>query len=111
MRGFTSFQYAPGSVTVIGNAVQISMLMSVAATDSGRPVIDRTNLKELYDFKFQFSPDRWSTPPPRPNDGTPPAASDPVPILATAIQQLGLRLESVKAPILVVESAQKPKEN
>jgi uncharacterized protein (TIGR03435 family) len=113
MRGFTSFQYAPGSVTVIGNAVQITMLMSVVATDSGRPVIDRTNLKELYDFKFQFSPDRWSTPRPRPNDGTPAAASDPVPILATAIQQLGLRLESVKAPIdvLVVESAQKPKEN
>jgi Protein of unknown function (DUF3738) len=59
------------------------------------------------------APGRWSSPPPRPNDGTPTAASDPVPILATAIQQLGLRLESVKAPIdvLVVESAQKPKVN
>ena len=113
VRGFFSFEYAPGAVTVIGNAVQIKLLIIVVATDSGRPVIDKTNLKELYDFKFQFSPDRWSTPPPRPNDGTPTAASDPVPTLATAIQQLGLKLESVKAPIdvLVVESAQKPKEN
>ncbi len=56
--------------------MQISMLMSVVAGDSGRPVIDRTNLKDLYDFNFQFSPDHWSTPPPRPNDGTPAAALD-----------------------------------
>ena len=109
----TSFQYGPGSVTVTGNAVQISSVMMVVGTDSGRPVIDKTNLKELYDFTFQFSPDRWSTPPPRGDAGAVPAASDPVPPLATAIQRLGLRLESVKAPIevLVVESAQKPKEN
>jgi uncharacterized protein (TIGR03435 family) len=113
MRGIISFQYAPGSVTVTGNAVQINMLLMVAANDSGRPVIDKTNLKELYDFKFQFGPDRWSVPPQRGEPGTVPAATDPVPPLASAIQQLGLRLESVKVPIevLVVESAQKPIEN
>jgi uncharacterized protein (TIGR03435 family) len=113
MRGFTSFQYAPGSVAVTGNAVPINMLIGVVVTDSGRPVIDKTNLQELYDFQFQFSPDRWSTPPPRPNGEPVVAATDPVPTITAAIQQLGLRLESVKAPIdvLVVESAQKPKEN
>lgn len=113
VRGMTSFQYAPGSVTVTGNAVQINSLLMVAATDSGRPVIDKTNLKELYDFKVQFSPDRWSAPPLRGETGPVPAATDPVPPLASAIQQLGLRLESVKVPIevLVLESVQKPKEN
>jgi uncharacterized protein (TIGR03435 family) len=113
MRGMTSFQYGPGSVTVTGNAVQISMVMNVVATDSGRPVIDKTNLKELYDFKFQFSPDKWSSPPPRGEPGTATAATDPVPPIAAAVQQLGLRLESIKAPmeVLVVESAPKPQEN
>jgi uncharacterized protein (TIGR03435 family) len=117
MRGMQTFQYAPGSVTVIGNAVRMNDLMRVFGLDSDRPVIDKTNLKELYDFKLQFSPERMATPPvsgalPSPNGE--PAAADPVPLLATAIQQqLGLRLEPAKAPIdvLVVESAQKPSEN
>jgi uncharacterized protein (TIGR03435 family) len=115
MRGFTSFQYAPGSVTVIGNAVQVNNLMRVVMDDSGRPVVDKTNLKDLYDFKLQFGPERIATPSPRGEPATTPlAAADPVPPLATALQQqLGLSLLSVKAPIevLVVESAVRPREN
>jgi uncharacterized protein (TIGR03435 family) len=40
-------------------------------------------------------------------------ATDPVPSLFTAIQELGLRLESAKGPIegLVIDSVQKPTEN
>jgi uncharacterized protein (TIGR03435 family) len=119
MRGVTSFQYAPGSVTVIGNAVPITMLMSVVGSDSGRLVIDKTNLKELYDFNFRFSPELWSTPYNRGASPSPtgepalPAASDPAPSIATAIQQLGLRLESTKGPVdvIVIDSVQKPSEN
>ena len=103
---------------MIGNAVPLSMLNTVLQQDTGRPVIDSTNRKELYDFKFRFSPDQMVTPynrgePPR-DPGATPAAVDPVPLLQTAIQeQLGLKLESTKGKIdvLVVESAQKPKEN
>jgi uncharacterized protein (TIGR03435 family) len=117
MRGVISFQYAPGSTTVIGNAVPLSMLMIVAQQDSGRPVIDKTDGKQLYDFTLRFSPDRMTSinrgEPPR--DATAaPVAVDPVPPLSAALQeQLGLKLESTKAPMeeLVVESAQKPREN
>jgi uncharacterized protein (TIGR03435 family) len=112
-----SFQYAPGLTTAIGNAVPLSMLMIVAQQDSGRPIIDKTDGKQLYDFTLRFSPDRMTSnnrgEPPR--DATAaPVAVDPVPPLSAALQeQLGLKLESTKAPmeVLVVESAQKPREN
>ena len=120
-RGFMSMQYAPGSATAIGNAVKISSLMMVLQQDGGRPVVDKTNLTELYDFRLQFSPQLMTTPYNRSgaalaNDdpAAAPVAADPVPLLTTALeQQLGLRLESAKAPVdvLVVDSAQKPKGN
>lgn len=125
MRGFMAMQYSPTAATAIGTAVPISTLMIVLQQEGGRPIIDKTNLKGLYDFKLQFSPERMATPftrggPPAPGAEppgptvTPPTAADPVPSLSTAIQeQLGLKLESTKAPIevLVIDSAQKPKEN
>jgi uncharacterized protein (TIGR03435 family) len=91
----------------------------------GRPIIDKTDLKGLFDFKFQFSPEGVTLPglpgglQPGPGlgpagpAGTPPTAADPVPSLFTAIQELGLRLESAKGPVpvLVVDSVQKPTEN
>lgn len=125
MRGIMSMQYAPGMATAKGNAVPITTLMTVLRLESGRPVIDKTNLKELFDFQLQFSPERMTTPyspvaPLGPGGETtgptavPAIAADPVPTLLTAIQeQLGLRLESTKGPIevLVIDSVQKPKEN
>lgn len=120
-RGFLSMQYAAASATASGNAVQLRSLMTVLRLDSGRPIIDKTNLKELYDFKLRFRTDRMTTPfsaggplAPPTDPNAPPAAADPVPALADALpQQLGLKLEPGKAQIevLVVESAQKPKEN
>ena len=91
--------------------------MIVAQQDSGRPIIDKTDGKQLYDFTLRFSPDRMTSnnrgEPPR--DATAaPVAVDPVSPLSAALQeQLGLKLESTKAPmeVLVVESAQKPREN
>jgi len=90
----------------------------------GRPVIDKTELKGLFDFRLQFSPEgltlpggRGFGPGPGPEaggpGGAPATAADPVPSLFTAIQDLGLRLESSKGPVevLVVDSAQKPTEN
>jgi len=91
----------------------------------GRPIIDKTDLKGLFDFRFQFSLEGVTLPglpgglQPGPGLGpagpaaTPPTAADPVPSLFTAIQELGLRLESAKGPVpvLVVDSVQKPTEN
>jgi uncharacterized protein (TIGR03435 family) len=75
----------------------------------GRPVIDKTDVKGLYDFKFTFSPEGL----PRTPLGAVPPATGPGPSLFSAIQELGLRLESAKGPVgvLVVDSVQKPSEN
>jgi uncharacterized protein (TIGR03435 family) len=86
----------------------------------GRPVIDKTELKGLYDYILQFSPENAPlTTVPAPVDagagpaGNLPAAVEPLPSLFNALQQVGLKLESSKAPIevLVIDSVQKPSEN
>jgi uncharacterized protein (TIGR03435 family) len=68
-----------------------------------RPVIDQTGLKGRYDFTLEWTPDNVP-----PGDATAPS-------LFTAVQeQLGLKLESRKAPveIIIVDSAEKnPTEN
>jgi uncharacterized protein (TIGR03435 family) len=114
-------QYSPTAATATGNAATVRLLMSVLQREAGRPIIDKTNLKELYDFTLRFSPERMSTPynrggplAPATDPTVPPAAADPVPSITTAIQeQLGLKLESTKGQVevLVIESAQKPKAN
>jgi uncharacterized protein (TIGR03435 family) len=80
-----------------------------------RPVVDQTGITGRYDFTLTWTPDESQfaglgirVPPPAAN-----AANAP-PGLFTAIQeQLGLRLESTKAPVdvLVVDRAEKPSAN
>jgi uncharacterized protein (TIGR03435 family) len=69
----------------------------------GRPVIDRTGLKGRYDFNLQWTADESRAP-----------APDAPPGIFTAIQeQIGLKLEAVKAPadVLVVDKVEKPGAN
>lgn len=67
-----------------------------------RPVIDKTGLTGSYDYKL-----RWTF-----EVGTTTSDSDSVSIF-TALQQLGLKLETQKAPfeVLVVDHAEKPSAN
>ena len=68
-----------------------------------RPVVDQTGLKGRYDLKLQWTTDEAQTPQP-----------DAPPGLFTAIQeQIGLKLEPVKAPddVLVIDHIERPSEN
>lgn len=68
-----------------------------------RPVVDQTGLKGRYDFDL-----RWAV-----DDGTATGADAP-PGLFTAIQeQIGLKLEAVKAPadVLVIDKVERPGAN
>jgi bla regulator protein blaR1 len=98
----------------------VSMLQQLL----GRTIVDKTDIKGLYDFKLTFSPEGLPTPAGRvgpplpslngaPNPALPTFAADPLPSVFTAIQELGLRLESTRGPmeVLVIESVQKPTEN
>ena len=81
--------------TWTGNAIPISTLMIeiVANARVDRMVVDQTGLKGSYDFTFKQSREK-----------------DAPPLLDQIEDQLGLRLESRKAPVktYVIDSAEKP---
>ena len=86
----------------------------------GRPVVDKTGLAGQYDFTLKWTPDQGRSPMfkgtesgQQSADGTP-SPESAGPSLFTVIQeQLGLKLESQKAPvgILVIDHVEKPSEN
>ena len=96
---------------VTANTVPLSLLTNFLSQQLGRPILDKTGLEGLFDFKLHW------TPPPIAAPGIPAgpdAASDPSGVsIFTAIQELGLKLEAAKAPleVLVIESVQRPTEN
>jgi uncharacterized protein (TIGR03435 family) len=95
-----------------GNSVQQSMsFTNVSMTDfatgvqdwTDRPVVDRTGLSGRYDFKLRWTSDEMRN-----------TAPNAPPGLSTAVQeQLGLKLEAVKAPadVLVVDKVERPGAN
>lgn len=79
-----------------------------------RPVVDQTGLKDRFDFSLKYTPDasQLANLPPalRPQADDPDAPPD----LFTAVQQqLGLKIESAKAPVdvMVIDKIEKPSEN
>ena len=71
-----------------------------------RPVLDRTGLTGVYDFKLEWSGEEQSS------DGSAPNAAG-ASIFTAVQQQLGLKLESTKAAVelFMIEQAGKPTEN
>jgi uncharacterized protein (TIGR03435 family) len=124
-RGFMGMRFGPEGITLRGSAASISSMMGMLQIYAGRPIIDKTDLKGLFDFAISFSPEGLFNPDGRPMSspsapvpapGAPPrgeTAADPTPSLFNAIQELGLKLDSARGPVevLVVESVQKPTEN
>ena len=98
-----------GSVHLTARAVTTSKLADLLTGEAGRSVVDRTGLTGVYDVRLNFSPVRGANsapPPPAPtgvNGGAPAPPSDGPPSIFTALQQeLGLRLDSGKAPVKFV---------
>ena len=103
-----------------GGGVQMSMgmiaahectipyFLSMLSRQLGRTVVDRTGLTGNYDFTLRWSPDNSAT---SASEG---AQADTLPSIFTAVQeQLGLKLESTKAPasVLVVDHLERPSQN
>jgi uncharacterized protein (TIGR03435 family) len=81
--------------------------LALALSDSGmdRPVIDGTSLTAKYDFTLHYAPIQ---------DASPEAAETSEPSIFTAVEdQLGLKLESGRAPVqcLVIDRIENPSEN
>jgi uncharacterized protein (TIGR03435 family) len=116
-----------GRGQIIGQYISLDFLAQLLAQQVGRPVLDMTGLKGAYDFTLEWTPDQAQGPGPgfggsggpsiakeAPQPANPaPAESSGVSVFAAIQEQLGLKLESQKAPveIIVIESVEKPSEN
>jgi uncharacterized protein (TIGR03435 family) len=101
-----------GSGRLTGQGISIASMVPPLTQQLGRTVLDKTGLTGRYDVELRWTPDDTSTPATGPDSGT--AAESPAPSIFTALQeQLGLKLESRKAPVevLVIDHVQAPSAN
>jgi bla regulator protein blaR1 len=72
----------------------------------GRPVVNQTGLTGNFDFALDWVPDALVPP----NADAPPQGAS---FLAAVREQLGLKLESTKAPVrmLIIDHLERPTEN
>jgi uncharacterized protein (TIGR03435 family) len=112
----TNFMPVPGRTVVgpgliLASAVTMAEVARVLTGQVGRPVLDKTNLTGYYNIRLQFAPETA----PAALSAAPGAASEPSgsSIFTTIQEQLGLKLDSTKAPfdVMVIDSARKPVEN
>jgi uncharacterized protein (TIGR03435 family) len=95
-------------VTISANAIPISTFVFVLQNRIDRRIVDKTNLKSLYDIELRFKSELLTGQP----DAVP--SDSNTPSLFTAIEeQLGLRLESARGQVqvVVIDSISKPSEN
>lgn len=104
--------FALGFGNLSGGGVQIDELARQPLTRlTGRPVIDRTGLRGIYDVALTFPFGETPSALPRVEPGDPIPIDPNRPTIFTAIQeQLGLKLESVRAPVdvLVIDHIERP---
>ena len=98
-----------------GSQVLMPELARVISMALGRPVSDKTGFTGAFDVQLEFAPDPALAGLPRSaGAGDAPPAENNSPTIFSAIQeQLGLRLESAKAPVdvLVIDKIEKPSAN
>ena len=99
--------------------VDLGFLAITLSNQLGRTVIDKTGLTGKYDYELKWTPDPGQPAavplsPPPPGLELPPPPDPNGPSIFTAVQeQLGLRLESQRAPVetLVIDRVERPSEN
>ncbi len=104
-------QAKSGMLTMIGEDVPVARIAEVLFGQVGRIVVDHTGIEGKFDYKLEWVPDAANMPS---INGAKMEASVDGPSIFTAVQeQLGLKLESTKAPvpILVIDRAEKAVEN
>jgi uncharacterized protein (TIGR03435 family) len=100
-----STRMAPGNLTANGST--LDQLASLLETQAGRIVRNKTALTGYYDFNLKFTPEQM----PGGGRGADAPAADALPSVFTALQeQLGLKLDSVRAPmeVVVVDRVERP---
>ncbi len=115
LNGLTMKRNETGLWEMTGRDVPVASLVQILARQVGSTVVDRTGLTGNYDFTMTFSPDIDQRPPEPGLEGDSRPAIDAAgpSVFAALQQQLGLRLETQKTPvvIVVIDSVQKPSAN
>jgi uncharacterized protein (TIGR03435 family) len=115
-KGLPGFYFgrAAGGTTLTFRNSPMSQVTAILQNFLDKPVVDQSGLSEKYDFTVTFTLDaaqavRLGGPPTSAADN-PDAAPD---VFAAFEQQLGLKLESTKAPVdvMVIDKVEKPSEN
>ena len=109
-----SSSVAPGNIVVRSQtmaeiATALSRLTNTGSS-LGRLIVDRTGLEGYYDVDLHFAPDRIPNVGPAGPQGLPPIDPDAASIYAAMREQLGLKLDSQRAPVevIVIDRVEKP---
>ena len=104
----------PGKgVMTMGNATMTDMASLMQRVMLDRPVVDQSGLTGRYNIALKWAPDETQFTQMNLRLAPPPGA-DPLPDLVTAFrEQLGMKLESTKAPVdvIVIDKVSRPSEN
>jgi uncharacterized protein (TIGR03435 family) len=103
-----------GRGELTGNGIKLSFLAEALSNQVGHKIVDKTGLNGEYDFNLKWTPDESQGPMFKgPADGAPPPDANGPSIFTALQEQLGLKLESQKAPVdlLVIDHAEKASEN
>jgi uncharacterized protein (TIGR03435 family) len=109
-----NFGRAASGMTLTFRNSPMSQISAVLQNFLDKPVVDQSGLSERYDFTVTFTLDAGQAARlgglPVPAAANPDAAPD---VFAAFQQQLGLKLESTKAPtdVMVIDQVEKPSEN
>ena len=100
-----------------GGKVPMAEFVRVLSRVLGRTVTDQTGFSGVFDINLEFRRDDTTDFDTRAGLAPPPPGAIPVeiarPTIFSAVQQLGLRLESTKGPVevLVIDHVEKPSDN
>jgi uncharacterized protein (TIGR03435 family) len=101
-----------GGARIRGGKVPMAEFVRVLSRVLGRTVTDRTGFAGVFDVNLDFLPDDTTVGLPPPPPGAIPFVTAS-PSIFSAVQQLGLRLESTKGPVevLVIDHVERPSAN
>jgi uncharacterized protein (TIGR03435 family) len=97
-----------GRGRLTGQGIEIAALVPPLTQQLGRIVQDKTGIKGKYDVELRWTDDVAASP-----EGGPPSDSSGPSIFTAIEEQLGLRLDSQRAPVdvLMIDHIEKPSEN
>jgi uncharacterized protein (TIGR03435 family) len=99
------------TMTLNLRAMRMEDLSAYLSGNMDRSVIDKTGVNGIFDFQLEFAIDDTTRNFPGARAAVP--SDDPGPSIFTAIQNLGLKLESTKGPVdfLIIDHVEKPSDN